>query len=134
MVSDHPLGVGEGNFKNVIFRYNPDDPGRDTHNTFLRCLAELGIQGGIIFVLLIANAFRMLFSIKINIQDLPNKEDFVWHIYALQLALIIYLSAGMFITQTYIEELYWLLMFPLFLKRSVENEIDVIQSTQKAEL
>jgi hypothetical protein len=76
----------------------------------------------------------MLFSIKINIQDLPNKEDFVWHIYALQLALIIYLSAGMFITQTYIEELYWLLMFPLFLKRSVENEIDVTQSTQKAEL
>ncbi len=124
MVSDHPLGVGEGNFKNLVFRYNPDDPGRDTHNTFLRCLAELGIQGGIVFLLLVANAFRMLFSIKRDIQQLPNKEDVTWHIYALKLALIIYLSAGIFITQTYIEELYWLLMFPLFLKRSVENEIE----------
>jgi O-antigen ligase len=127
MVSEHPLGVGEGNFKNAIFQYNPDASGRDTHNTFLRCLAELGIQGAIIFILLIINAFYMLFSIQKDIQTLPNKEDLAWHIYALKLALIIYLSTGMFITQTYIEELYWLLMFPLFLKRSVENEVHTAQ-------
>jgi len=64
-----------------------------------------------------------LFRLKKKIQDLPQKEDFSWHIYALKIALIVYLVAGIFITHTYIEEFYWLLMFPVFLKRSVENAI-----------
>ena len=129
MSLDHPLGVGEGNFKSYVGRYNREIAGKDTHNTFLRCLAELGFQGAFVFLLLIGNAFRIVFLLKKDIALLPDKKDFMWHIYALKVALITYLVAGMFITHTYVEEFYWLLMFPLFLKRSVKNEIAEMQET-----
>lgn len=123
MVADHPQGMGEGNFKRYVGLYNPRIPGKDTHNTFLRCLAELGIQGSLVLLLLIGNAFLMLFRLKKDVKVLPNKLDFLWHIYGLKIALIIYLVAGIFITHTYIEEFYWLLMFPVFLKRAFENKM-----------
>jgi O-antigen ligase len=123
MVADHPQGMGESNFKRFVGIYNPTIPGKDTHNTFLRCLAELGIQGSLVLLLLIGNAFFMLFKLKKDVKVLPNKVDFLWHIYGLKMALIIYLVAGIFITHTYIEEFYWLLMFPVFLKRAFENKM-----------
>lgn len=124
MSLDYPFGVREGNFKTYIGKYNPGIVGRDTHNTFLRCLAELGVQGPFVLLLLIGNVFRMLFRLKKDIEHLPNKGDFLWHIYALKIALIISLVSGILITHTYIEEFYWLLMFPVVLERSVENELD----------
>ena len=124
MASDYPLGVGEGNFKTYIGLYDPGLEGRDTHNTFLRCLTELGVQGAFILLLLIGNAFWILFRLKKKIQGLPENADFLWHIYASKIALIIYLVAGIFITHTYTEEFYWLLIYPLFLKRSIEGEIE----------
>jgi putative inorganic carbon (HCO3(-)) transporter len=123
MASDHPLGVGEGNFKTYIGEYDPEMAGKDTHNTFLRCLAELGFQGAFVLLLLIGNAFYILFKVKKDAKRLPNKQDFHWHIYGLKIALIIYIVAGMFITHTYIEEFYWLLTYPVFLERAVENEL-----------
>ena len=77
MASDYPLGVGEGNFKKYIGQYNPEMIGRDTHNTFLRCLAELGVQGAFVLLLLIGNAFWILFRLKKKIQDLPQQERFL---------------------------------------------------------
>src|SRR4030042_5305668 len=100
MASDYPLGVGEGNFKTYIEQYSPHMTGRDTHNTFLRCLTELGVQGAFVLLLLIGNAFWILFKLKKRIQGLPHEADFLWHIYALKIALIIYLIAGVFITHT----------------------------------
>ena len=123
MASDYPLGVGEGNFKTYIGEYDPKMAGRDTHNTFLRCLAELGFHGAFVLFLLIGNAFYILFKLKKDAKHLPNKQDFLWHIYGVKIALIIYLVAGMFITHTYIEEFYWLLMFPVLLERAVKNEL-----------
>ena len=43
MFLDHPFGVGAGNFYSIIGQYSADLAGRDTHNTFFRCLAELGL-------------------------------------------------------------------------------------------
>ena len=124
MVEDHPLGIGEGNFKKYVGQYSPAIPGRDTHNTYFRCLAELGIQGLIIYLLLIINAFRILRRIKEKAKGITNETDFMWHIYGLKVSLIIFLICGITMTHTYIEELYWLLMFPVFLERSVENEAE----------
>lgn len=127
MASDYPLGIGVGNFARYVGQYNPDISGKDTHNTFFRCLAELGIQGAGVLLLLVGNAFRILAGIRKNIDQLPNKEEFMWHVYALRIALIIYIVAGITLTHTYIEEFYWLLMFPVFLKRSVENDTKMHQ-------
>ena len=130
MASDNPLGIGVGNFTKYVGQYNPDIMGKDTHNTFFRCLSELGIHGVIVLLLLIGNAFRMLFVIRKDIEQLPNVEEFVWHIYAIRIALIIYIVAGVTLTHTYIEEFYWLLMFPVFLKRSIENEVNTRQDIE----
>ena len=127
MASDYPLGIGAGNFTRYVEQYNPDIPGKDTHNTVFRCLAELGIQGAIVLLLLIWNAFRILGGIRKNIDQLANKEEFMWNVYAMRIALIIYIVAGITLTHTFIEEFYWLLMFPVFLKRSVENETKIHQ-------
>jgi O-antigen ligase len=131
MASDYPLGVGEGNFKTYIGEYDPEMAGRDTHNTLLRCLAELGFQGAFVLFLLIGNAFYILIKLKKDAKHLPNKQDFLWHIYGLKIALIIYIVAGMFITHTYIEEFYWLLIYPVFLERAVENELKQQNDSQR---
>lgn len=121
MTADHPLGIGEANFTKVVGSYNKSMTGRDTHNTYFRCIAELGIIGFIVFLLLIINAFRMLSKIRKEAEILPNGKDFLWHVYAIRVALVIYLVCGMSMTHTYIEELYWLFFFPVFLKRSLIN-------------
>jgi hypothetical protein len=127
MANDYPLGIGAGNFFKYVGNYYPEIPGKDTHNTLFRCLSELGIQGASVLLLLIWNAFRILAEIRKNIDHLPNKEEFIWHVYAMRIALTIYILAGLTLTHTYIEEFYWLLMFPVFLKRSVENERKISQ-------
>ena len=128
MIYDYPLGIGQGNFKKYVGQYNPDIPGKDTHNTFFRCLTELGVQGLAIYLIMIANAFRILKRVKNKAIGLSNEIDYKWHNYALSVSLVIFLTSGMFITHTYIEELYWLLMFPVLLERAVENQIDRIEN------
>jgi hypothetical protein len=124
MVSDYPLGVGVGNTIRLVGQYDPSHEGLDTHNTYLRCLTDIGFQGLLVLLLLIANAFRILSSISKDIEQLKNKETFFWHIYGVKIGLIAYLTVVFFVSATYTEDFYWFLMFPVFLKRAVENEID----------
>lgn len=125
MFNDHPLGIGEGRFKTLIGDYNARAAGRDTHNTFFRCIAELGIQGITVLLLMIVNAFWILSRIKSSLlPSHPFYDDYNLHILALRVALIMYLITTMFLSHTYIEEFYWLLMFPLFLKKCFENEFN----------
>lgn len=121
MVSDHPLGIGQNNFSTYVGDYQPSIPGKDAHSTYFRCLAELGIPGILLLVLMLMNTFRSLKKMKkaVEFYNLPN--DLLLHIYALRIALLIFLTAGMFITETYIEEFYWLLFMPVLLERCIES-------------
>lgn len=123
MAADHPLGIGQGNFHRYVGDYQPDIPGKDTHNTYLRALAELGVPGLLLIGAMIWNAFRILREQKkrVEVNDLPH--DLLLYIYAQTIALVIFLAAGMFITETYIEEFYWLLMFPVLLERVVDGQM-----------
>jgi len=127
MSKDRPLGVGVNRFFESVGRYNPTFAGRDTHNTYLRCLAELGFHGFTVLLLLILTAFLTLTGVAgkaASVQDPKIKESFLLHVLGVRIALIVYLAAGMFISSVYIEEFYWLLMFPVFLKRALENATD----------
>jgi O-antigen ligase len=121
MFNDNPLGIGEGNFKRYVGQYNPDIPGKDTHNLYLRCLSELGIQGLFILTLLIANSFMTLRKIEKESIGSPVESFFQLHTFALRVSLIIYLIASFFLTTLYIEEFYWLLLMPVLLRRCLEN-------------
>ncbi len=119
MAEDHPLGIGADNFKKYIVQYSPHSKGRDTHSTYFRCLAEIGFQGLFVLLYLIYNSFKILFRIR---KDTSDDEDHIrirLYAYGITVALASYLIAGMFITMTYIEEFYWMLLIPLFLKRAL---------------
>ncbi len=121
MSGDHPLGIGQGNFATYVGKYQPLIPGKDTHNTYLRCLAELGFPGLFLMVLMIWKAFMILKTQKKRIEYYDLPKDLLLHIFALRVALVILLSAAMFITETYIEEFYWLLILPILVERSVDK-------------
>ena len=132
MASDYPLmGIGQGNFSSYVGNYQPEIPGKDTHNTYLRNLAELGFPGLILFLMMIWTAFQTLRKSLKRIEGFEREATFRLHIFAIKIALVIFLTAGMFITHTYIEELYWLLFFPVLLERAINNESEKEEFKQK---
>lgn len=134
MAKDHPLGVGVGQFFAHIGDYAPTMANRDAHNTYLRCVTELGFHGLLLLLILIFNAFRMLRNIHTRalILEPQVRHDFHLYVFATRIGLIVYLVAAMFITSVYIEEFYWLLMMPVFLQRALENEVaDSIPSARQ---
>lgn len=124
MWSDHPLGVGVGQYKYYAGLYDPTRVGRDTHNTYLRCLAETGAQGLVVLMLLIVFSFKLLKTIEKEAAELEAtaRSFYEMHAFGLRISLIVYLTAAFFISSVYVEELYWILMLPLFLKRALKNE------------
>ncbi|MBU1342499.1 MAG: O-antigen ligase family protein [Proteobacteria bacterium] len=119
MAKEHPLGIGADNYKPLMGSYGTERHNRDTHSTYFKCLAEIGFHGLLVLGLLIYNCFNILFQIrKIPIR---NAQSHIFRLYSfgLIIALISYLTAGIFISMNYIEEFYWMLMMPLFLKRSI---------------
>ena len=123
MVSEYPLGIGEGNFFQYVGQYDERIPGKDTHNTYFRCLAELGIQGLLVYLLLILNSFYILRGVWKQASKLPNYNDYQWHVLGLTVSLVIFFTAGLSMSHTYVEEYYWLIIFPVTLLRSVKNEL-----------
>lgn len=123
IIRDHPLGVGVGNSARILYRYNKVYEGKDTHNTYLRALTDLGYHGLFIYCLLMVNAFRILSYTDKLISRFNVNEDFYWHTYAVKIGLISYFITVIFVSATYIEEFFWFVMFPVLLKRCVENEV-----------
>ncbi len=121
LISDHPTGVGAGNFLEYIQRDEYYGSRRDPHNTYLRCFAELGIFGGLVLIAMIVNAFWMLRKVKQNRYELRQSAEYRLFAYATQMTLIVFMTCGMFMSQTYIEEFWWFLLFPVALFRSYEN-------------
>ncbi|KAB0666485.1 O-antigen ligase family protein [Oryzomonas japonica] len=64
----HPLGVGIQAFPKVRSQYF--NRSQDTHNLYLEVATNLGIQGLIIFLMLIYKLLTMLYMIKNNLQRL----------------------------------------------------------------
>jgi O-antigen ligase len=123
MAVDHPLGVGPGNFYTHISKYLPGDAGRDTHNTYVRCVAELGWPGLLLLGLVIANAFKVLARVRRLAATHPDAVECQWNAFGLQMSLSAYLTSSFFISATYIEMLWWLLLLPVALERSTGNAI-----------
>jgi O-antigen ligase len=100
--------------------------GRDTHNTYLKCLCELGIQGIIIFAVVIVNAVLVLRRVTKQAQKLSRKGEhnaLLLQSYGLIVAIVVLLAAALTITFLYIEALWWLLAMPVCLERALENAI-----------
>jgi putative inorganic carbon (hco3(-)) transporter len=112
MSADSPLGVGYNNFKVHVGRYSPTIPGKDTHSTYLRALAELGFQGLALLVLLIGNALYQTYRLHRWMRRETPSSEYQLYVYATGASLVTYLIACTFISSTYVEEFYLILLFP----------------------
>jgi len=121
MVRDRPWGFGAGNFPRYAGEYDAALKQRDPHNTFVKCYVELGVQGLIVLLALIGNAIYILWKAPRLAEGTADERDVRYFSYALLLALAIFLAGGMTVTETYIEELWWMLALPVCLYRVAEN-------------
>lgn len=127
MLMAHPLlGVGPGNFYQNIGNYQPLHPGRDAHNTLVRCAGELGLVGLSIFVGIIFNAFLILRKCIRDASVFPPEveKDFQLMSLGYLAALAALLAYGMTGTLVYTEYLWWLLIIPVCMQRAFNNEIE----------
>jgi len=125
MVADHPLGIGIGNWYQTIGRYIPEYDGKDSHNTYVKCLAELGIQGILAYAALLVAALMQLWSARKRAELLPEplEDDFLQFSFGLTVALATILACGLTITMIYTEIVWILLMLPVCLGRALENAL-----------
>lgn len=127
MFFDHPLGIGEGNFTSYVGSYNEEIPGKDTHNTYLRGLSELGIFGFSFLMMLLVNSFLILkkvVTLAVGLSDHAVKQDYLWSVFVLRVSLVVWTVSALTMSLTYIEIFYWFLMAPVFLERCMENQMN----------
>ena len=123
MVNDHPLGIGAGNFYQTIGSYIPEYAGKDAHNTYIRCATELGVQGAVVFLLLIGNAFGILLKLRRQAAQLPesSRQDVAYVSFALMVCMSVLFVCCITISLVYLEALWWILALPVCLRRAAYN-------------
>lgn len=128
IIEDYPLGIGPGNFTRIIGQYAPQHHQRSTHNTFLVCFVEYGVQGGIILLLMIGGAIWMLY--RASDRARRSKEPFETNIYAYAffISLIVYMVTGLGTERFYCESFWWIMTLPACLYRTVMNDV-VVEET-----
>lgn len=122
MFVDHPLGIGVGNFVKVIGDYDPRHHKRSTHNSLVVCFVELGLQGGIIFLLLFAASLRYIYLsyLRSDFSRAPLETQMI--AYGILISLVTYFVTALGTQRFYCESFWWVLAFPLCLHRIVERE------------
>ena len=120
MTLDHPLGIGVGNWYNKIGHYIPESK-MDAHSTYVKCIAELGVHGFFLFVLIILAAYSSLSIRDMNVLTQEEYDDMALIGYAMKTSLVILLACSVTITILYQDYFWILLCLPICLKRAVEN-------------
>jgi putative inorganic carbon (hco3(-)) transporter len=123
MLSDHPFGVGPGNFAQFAGRYNILYQDRDAHNTYVRCSAELGIPGLLLFLALIVHAIAASKRTIKKAYDLPPeyRAQILMPGFGCAVGLCMALGCGLTVTLLYTEALWWFLLMPLCVERAADN-------------
>ena len=125
MILNDPIGIGPGNWYQTIGRYIPEYEGKDSHNTYVKCAAELGVLGISLFLFLVWQAYRNLKKVHEGAVDLVAEaaEDFSQFYFALVVSLVVILTCGIAITMIYTEVVWLLLMLPICLRRAYDNHV-----------
>jgi hypothetical protein len=106
LASDHPLGVGPGNFKLYYLKETGRPPGTDAlqvvHNAYLDVAAELGIGAMVVFLLYLAGSFIRASVARTRGNGPPGLAT------AVRTALVVACVAGLFLSEQYYAP-FWLL-------------------------
>lgn len=114
MVKDYPFGAGPNGFKNLARFYMPEDaltyqPSRGygmrgAHNTYLQLLVEQGILGLLIFLLICAQTFRLLYK---GLKYAGNNLFWKYNFLALGISFMSSVFGGLFTARVYYEYFWW---------------------------
>jgi len=131
MVKDHPLGIGPGNFFQVVGRYRPELERRDAHSTYFRCLTELGIPGFLLFLTICFSAMRTAMRASRRAERIRSETGTALRLlgYGFTVALCTFLAASLTVTTIYTEALWWLLLVPVCLERAVANHAEETENS-----
>jgi putative inorganic carbon (HCO3(-)) transporter len=116
MFAAHPiLGVGAANYAVNYQQYTQliglevRSEDREAHSLYVEVLAETGIIGGVTFLGLIYFIFQALARLKADIANSPAHNYWLSHISAIQVSLLSYLFAALFLHGAYIR-FFWMLL------------------------
>jgi len=121
MAGRHPLGIGLGNFHEVVKDYTPGlRAARSAHSTYFECLAEFGYPGLALFAMVSLLTLRRLNRVRreanhiesdfpIDIGGCRMRFHLGWHAMALRAGLCGYLACGIFTTRLWTED-FWILI------------------------
>ncbi len=110
LMADYPLGAGGGGWDAMSPVYIPDivaaygGEERTVHNTYLLVGSDWGIPGLILFLGFVGSTLRELHEIRRRTTD----QRIYFESFALEVALVGFLTAAFFINRPYAEILYWL--------------------------
>jgi hypothetical protein len=133
ILADYPLGVGVGNFAQIIGDYDPRHYKRSSHNSVIVCFLELGIQGGILFGILVAGSlWHLRRAAKLaELSSAPMETKLL--VYGVLISLVTYLITALGTQRFYCESFWWVLAMPLCLYRIVLAESAVRESSCEEE-
>lgn len=122
MLADYPYGVGPGNFPIAIADYDWRLYKRSSHNTLVVCFTELGLHGGLIFVLMVLGCIRSL-RLSTRLADgTDHPLETRLFAYAFLVSFVTYFVTGLGTERFYCESFWWILVLPLCLFRVVTRE------------
>lgn len=126
---DHPFGIGVKNFYRVVTWYDPRNPGKDAHNTYVLCYTELGIQGILIFLLLIAETIWQLGRTNKLARGRPMEPEVRNSVNTLRAVYVIYFVGYMTTHSNLYSEFLWILLaLPICLENAVKNEVAALEA------
>jgi O-antigen ligase len=149
MFLDNPLfGVGQGNFPWDFRQYELESgheeglhtrsiAGRAAHSLYFQLLPELGITGGLIFLILIINFLRCIRNIRsAGKRGDPHKKleapykDYFYLSYAMEGSLVGYLVSGLFISIFYYPNFWLLISFAYTINLIVNKKNEILDTSQ----
>jgi probable O-glycosylation ligase (exosortase A-associated) len=136
MAQDRPfLGVGHRAYEAAYDDYDPSGgqfgSRRAVHSSWFGVLAELGYVGLVVFVLLIANAFRACFRAQRLAKHDPSLQNLGKMAMAIEGALVVYCVGGTFLSQQYLELHWHMLAMSMVVDRLVRERVTATDAALK---
>jgi hypothetical protein len=122
--ADHPYGIGLNNFTQIIHNYDRQNKGRSPHNTFILCFVELGLPGGMVYVLMtIGGLVKLRRCARLaHLTQAPLETRLL--IYGSLVSFVTYYVASLGTERLYCESFWWVLAMPQWLERMVQYEVE----------
>jgi O-antigen ligase len=135
MFTEHPFGVGVGQFRHRLADYNTGEqkyafnlPRRVTHNSYLLCATELGLHGTLVLAMLVGISLYKIRRAMHLSRALPFTDEAHVLAYCCMIALVTYLGASAFTDRLYTESFWCIMALPACLERSLRFEFERARS------